>query len=154
MATSDHEQARKRSVEGDRNTSPTVEVKAATPPPRGITPTPVMPKYKRLPVVVEACRWDGTEGCLALLLPWMGKKDNDIQCPGDITFHGSGGTMVTAETGDWIIKRSNGCFDTMKVEEFNATHEKVEPAKADKVAADGIVRPFISGRTKGIQAAR
>lgn len=78
-----------------------------------------MAKFRKKPVVIEAMQWTGenVDDVLAFMAPggWVGGR-------GEIEVETIEGIM-TAKTGDWIIKGVKGEFYPCKPDIFAATYE-------------------------------
>jgi hypothetical protein len=82
-------------------------------------------KYRKVPRVVEAWRWDGTHGGADRIAVWSnGHVTVDYTC-GFLTVETGAGEVV-AEKGDWIIKGTKGEFYPCKPDIFNDVYEVAE----------------------------
>jgi hypothetical protein len=80
-------------------------------------------KYRKKPVVVEAVQFDGTDKSVEWILPQLisgeiGRALNKLYIK---TLEGT----MTAEKGDYVIKRINGEFYPCKPDIFEKTYELV-----------------------------
>lgn len=76
-------------------------------------------KFRKKPVVIEAVKWTGNNQ--NELASFMGVVST---CNGKVEIHTLEG-MLTASTGDWIIKGVKGEFYPCKPDIFSATYEAV-----------------------------
>lgn len=86
-----------------------------------------MAKFRKKPVVIEAMQFDGNNG--GELRDFVGEKLswNPLYNEAYIaTLEG----MMTAKSGDWIIKGVKGEFYPCKPDIFDATYERVEDPSA------------------------
>ena len=90
----------------------------------------VMGTYRKKPVTVEACRYDGTEASVHEFL------DRDFKAPfanPDVIFKAGGGEclistlegVMKCNPGDWIIRGVKGELYPCKSDIFEATYEEV-----------------------------
>ena len=85
-----------------------------------------MAKYRKKPVVIEAVQWNGANHLITetfmkgsgATIDYSQSKLGVIQIP---TLEG----VMTAQTGDWIIKGIQGEFYPCKPDIFEATYEAV-----------------------------
>jgi len=89
-----------------------------------------MKKYRKKPVIIEAVRYDGTNG--ADIIKWSEGKIAEYSCitPDDYTpsHYLSIKTLegiMTGIIGEWIIKGVKGEFYPCKPDIFEATYELV-----------------------------
>lgn len=80
-------------------------------------------KFRKLPVEIEAIRWDGTNHWE--ILKWMGERYISTGRDGKhLSIHTLEGVMQ-AGLGDWIIRGVADEFYPCKPEIFAATYEEV-----------------------------
>lgn len=86
-----------------------------------------MPKFRKLPVVIEGVQWDGTDKAFALIQS-LNNLSRDIKTYGEnnekLCIHTLEGDM-TANKGDWIIKGVKGELYPCKPDIFAETYEEV-----------------------------
>lgn len=98
-----------------------------------------MPKFRKLPVEVEAIRWEGfVDGTHTCKVPWP--KGWPVDLLGDTWCDGVHWLMIWslesatlpmreytmyAKAGDWIIRGTNGELYPCKPDVFAATYEEV-----------------------------
>jgi hypothetical protein len=85
-----------------------------------------MEKYRKKPVVIEAVQFDGTKDNAEKIKEWTNatihtSQDRSINNLYISTLEG----VMTASTGDYIIKGVNGEFYPCKPDIFEKTYEKV-----------------------------
>lgn len=82
-------------------------------------------KFRKKPVVIEAMQFKGKwTGDGADILEWMGHGGGWSQGTSELKIHTLEGVM-TASSGDWIIKGVAGEFYPCKPDIFDATYDKV-----------------------------
>lgn len=85
-------------------------------------------KYRKKPVVIEACRWTGQNG--DEMAGFMGRPLNVANRGGGesvlliVTLEGT----MTADPGDWIIRGIRGEYYPCKPDVFEKTYEHVPDA--------------------------
>ena len=102
-----------------------------------------MSRYRKLPVVIEAVQFDGTDKGLSSVIRFIGGAENGTPVNAGVywsrdskdfikwefQFKTLEGTM-TASPGDWIIKGVRGEFYPCKPDIFAATYEVVEDGES------------------------
>lgn len=94
-------------------------------------------RFVKLPVEIEAMRWDGTEASQSVIVNWSGGKvsgwfDKDYFLKVE-TLHGS----TRADRGDWIIRGAGGDYWPCKHVIFRQTYR---PANAESlVTGEGTI---------------
>lgn len=87
-----------------------------------------MPKFRKMPVVIEAIQYDGTENSVVEILQ-MKETNSSAKSirvdAGDLLIHTLEGVM-RADKGDWVIKGVNGELYPCKPDIFDKTYEPVE----------------------------
>jgi len=83
-------------------------------------------QFRKKPVVIDAMLWDGSVGSANAIVKWIGDGAR---------FHqGTGGEQIaiptlegvmSARSGDWIIRGVQGEFYLCKPDIFSATYEAV-----------------------------
>ena len=82
-------------------------------------------KFRKNQVVIEAMQFKGKwTGDGADILEWMGRGGDWSQDTSELKIHTLEGVM-TASSGDWIIKGVAGEFYPRKPDIFDATYDKV-----------------------------
>lgn len=81
-----------------------------------------MAKFRKIPVVIEACLVDGGPDDVAEIARWCGGYSNNGHNVKIRTLEG----LMTAQMGDWIIKEVSGEFYPCKPDIFAKTYEQVE----------------------------
>lgn len=82
-----------------------------------------MPKFRKLPVVIEAVQWDGTLQTAGRLRDW---SDHQVRHHGGtVCFIETLEGTMEAKSGDYIIKGVNGEFYPCKPDIFAKTYEAV-----------------------------
>ena len=88
-----------------------------------------MAKFRKRPVVIEAVKWDGTNGVFNELAG-MGMPYADYETHADGTYENlrikTLEGPLRASIGDWIIKGVKGEFYPCKPDIFEAIYEAVE----------------------------
>lgn len=87
-----------------------------------------MPKYRKIPVVIEAIQFTGTNQFQ--IMRWVEYLDASVHWSfhdGVIDIPTLEGTM-TASCGDYIIQGVNGEFYPCKPDIFNKTYERADHA--------------------------
>jgi hypothetical protein len=88
----------------------------------------IMPKFRKMPVVIEAIQYDGTENSVVEILQ-MKETNSSAKSirvdAGDLLIHTLEGVM-RADKGDWVIKGVNGELYPCKPDIFDKTYEPVE----------------------------
>lgn len=80
-------------------------------------------KYRKLPVVIEAIRWDGKNDCLNGTVFQEALYAGMAEClDGSIPIKTLEGTMM-ANVGDWIIQGTKGEIYPCRNDIFEATYE-------------------------------
>lgn len=88
-----------------------------------------MKKYKKLPVVIEAARFDGYNA--DVVMQWINSSTG--HCTAFMTLNDDARVILiktlegvmTASVGDWIIKGVQGEFYPCKSDIFDQTYEEV-----------------------------
>jgi hypothetical protein len=88
-----------------------------------------MPKFRKLPVVIEAKQWTGTFTSADQVIAWaigrgVGPGMRYVRLGNTIDIPTKEGVM-SASAGDWIIKGVAGEFYPCKPDIFEATYEAV-----------------------------
>ncbi|HZV74622.1 MAG TPA: hypothetical protein VFF79_12965 [Conexibacter sp.] len=111
-------------------------------------------RFRKLPVEVEAMRWDGSEQGINEIAAWIkghiSLDDNDGEpllswvTPGDdykavkdvqlVTLHG----YVGVSEGDWVVRTVKGDFYPCNALVFDATHERAASASSSKDEEGGL----------------
>ena len=83
-------------------------------------------KYRKLPVIIEALKYEDTFDCCLQVDTWTGNVVRPIFInPGICQIETLEGVMTVSE-GDYIIKGVNGEFYPCKPDIFEKTYELVE----------------------------
>lgn len=98
-----------------------------------------MPKFRKLPIEIDAMQWDGTADGATRIIDWILANgstatyvcsdpdrcaDTDGDTPHSIAIRTLEGTM-TAQPGDWIIRGVKGEFHPCRADIFTETYEPV-----------------------------
>lgn len=81
-----------------------------------------MPFYRKLPVVIEAIRWDATKASFDAILAWGVKWEPGVMGSDSFFIRTLEGDMIVTK-GDYVIKGVAGEFYPCKPEIFAKTHE-------------------------------
>lgn len=84
-----------------------------------------MPKFRKLPVVIDAIQWNGSNRVeVAKFIKGGMLEANDTTLfPGDAVFIETLEGTMRANVGDWVIKGVAGEFYPCKPDIFEATYE-------------------------------
>jgi len=83
-------------------------------------------KYRKLPVVIEALKYEDTFTFVLKIEDWVGSVTDPIWIlPGECIIRTLEGNMKVSE-GDYIIKGIHGEFYPCKPDIFEKTYEEVE----------------------------
>ena len=84
-------------------------------------------RYRKRPVVIEAVRYDGTNG--QAIRAWAGKNRlrevREMHAPTTLAIYTLEGVM-RADVGDWIIRGVQGEFYPCKPDIFEETYEPAD----------------------------
>lgn len=87
-------------------------------------------KFRKMPVIVEAVRWDGSSRMAGSIVDWIERAGHSARI--DVLYGGHEaifietpeGTM-SARGGDWIVKDVDGRFCPVAPDIFAETYEEV-----------------------------
>lgn len=91
-----------------------------------------MPRFRKIPVEIEAVQWDGQN--LAAIEAFVGKALDAAWSVGGYCFINTLEGRTNAVVGDWIIRGVKGEFYLCKPDIFEATYE---PARLVRPEGDG-----------------
>ena len=87
-------------------------------------------KFRKMPVIVEAVRWDGSSRMAGSIVDWIERAGHSAQTDVIASGHQAifietlEGTMF-ARGGDWIVKGVKGEFYPVAPDVFAETYEEV-----------------------------
>ena len=82
-------------------------------------------KFKKKPVVVDAVKWDGSDGALGVVCKWQGdrKVTVDIESRAIVLESPGEEPTLTATLGDWVVYDSAGFLFVLPTENFLARYD-------------------------------
>lgn len=96
-------------------------------PPPGEEGEPLMPRFRKKPVEIEAMQYDGTDESQRAIVNWTnGRAEGWIDHEYHLVIRTLEGDM-RASSGDWVIRGVKGEFYPCKPDIFEATYDPVEP---------------------------